>query len=149
AGLKGELTALENLALAAALDGFAAGPATLRAALATTGHRARGFDRRGTAVAGPEAAPGARPPRAGGEPAGAAATVAARRTVGSPGSRGCRHAGRPPRAPPRPGRRRHHRDSPAGARCVARAPAAPGAAMNRSSKASFSPAPRKVPPAAA
>jgi heme exporter protein A len=37
AGLKGELTALENLALAAALDGFAAEPVTLRAALATTG----------------------------------------------------------------------------------------------------------------
>ena len=36
-GLKGELTALENLALAAALDGFDTAPTALRAALATTG----------------------------------------------------------------------------------------------------------------
>ena len=36
-GLKGELTAVENLALAAALDGFAGDPAALRAALAATG----------------------------------------------------------------------------------------------------------------
>jgi heme exporter protein A len=36
-GLKGELTALENLALAAALDGFATEAPALRAALAATG----------------------------------------------------------------------------------------------------------------
>jgi len=36
-GLKGELTTIENLGLAAALDGFAIGPAALQAALATTG----------------------------------------------------------------------------------------------------------------
>lgn len=37
AGLKGELTAIENLALAAALDGFAGDPVALRAALTVTG----------------------------------------------------------------------------------------------------------------
>lgn len=37
AGLKGELTALENLGLAAALDGFAGDGSALRAALAATG----------------------------------------------------------------------------------------------------------------
>ena len=36
-GLKGELTAIENLALAAALDGFAGDPVALRAALTVTG----------------------------------------------------------------------------------------------------------------